>query len=209
MPDPSVAQRLASALGHRDEEPNIALAAALVDAGDKRSIADLVDLTQTGGKAVQNDAVKVLYEIGACDPSLIAAHGEAFVALLSGRNNRLIWGAMTALREISRIDPDFVFRHIDAIGDAADRGSVIAKDQWVNILITLAGHEQWVERALAELLDQLKTCALNQLPMYAERSVLVVPAYLREQFGACLRGRLDEDMKPGKRKRLEKVLKRL
>jgi len=206
MPDPSVARRLASALGRCDEEPNIALAAALVDAGDTQSIADLVDLAAAGRKPEQNDAIKVLYEIGARDPNLIAGHGETFVALLSSRNNRLIWGAMTALCEISRIDPDLVFRHFDAIGAAAERGSVIARDQWVNILVVLAGHERWARRARAELLDQLKTCALNQLPLYAERSVCVFTAKSGNRLKDCLQARLDEDMKPSKRKRLEKVL---
>lgn len=209
MPDLSVAQQLASVLGRRDEEPKFALAAALVDAGDTKSIADLVDLARAGGKAVQNDAIKVLYEIGARDPGLIVAHGEAFVALLSDRNNRLIWGAMTALCEISRIDPDFVFRRIDVIGAAAERGSVIARDQWVNILVVLADHEQSATRARSELLDQLKTCALNQLPMYAERSVSVFAAKEGDGFRDCLHSRLDEDMKPSQRKRLEKVLAKL
>lgn len=200
---------LASAGGRRDEGPNVALAIALVKADDTTSIANLVDLTLTGNKATQNDAIKVLYEVGARNPSLIAGHGEAFVALQSDRNNRLVWGGMTALHEISRINPGFISGHFGTIRDAANRGSVIARDQWVNILIVLARHDQWSDQALAELLDQLRTCALNQLPLYAERSIAVIPANMRGRLEQCLRARLDETMKPSKRKRLEKVLQRI
>jgi hypothetical protein len=134
----SVLYKLASALERNDERPNVELAEALVAKPDKTAIAMLADALSTGSVAMQNDAIKVLYEIGERAPELVAPHADAFFLLLQSSNNRNVWGAMSAIDTIAGLRPKEVAGHLKAILAAADKGSVIAKDKAMSILAKLA-----------------------------------------------------------------------
>ena len=73
----SVLSKLAGSLGRRDEQPNVDLAEALVEKRDAASIKELVNALTGGAMAVQNDAIKVLYEIGEAVPVLLARLKDA------------------------------------------------------------------------------------------------------------------------------------
>src|SRR6476661_5896203 len=108
----SILNKLASALGRRDETPNTALAKQVAAKKDKVAIQELVDNLSNKSKDIQNDCIKVLYEIGEIDPSLIAQYINEFVSLLSHKNNRLQWGAMTALSTIVLEKPKEIYTAI-------------------------------------------------------------------------------------------------
>jgi hypothetical protein len=155
----SVLDRLANALGRNDERPNVELAAALARDGDAVDIAVLADALSTKPQAVQNDAIKALYEVGALRPDLIRPHADALFAALKSRNNRLAWGALTALDTLAAADPKLIADHLPEILDAADRGSVIAKDKAVSMLATLASLPQPVPAVWQRLVEILRTSA--------------------------------------------------
>jgi len=201
-----IIQRLASSLGRKDEEPNIDLAREIAESGDSEAVRELVDLLRTSNKDIRSDSIKALYEIGAIDPSLISEHAEAFVALLGDKNNRLVWGAMTALDAIAASVPELIGRNLPAILEAADRGSVIAKDHAVGILIKLSAIEDYAGETFPLLLMQLRSCPTNQLPMYAENALHLIDATNKEAFTETLLDRLIEIEKDSKRKRVEKVI---
>jgi hypothetical protein len=203
----SVLGQLASALGRNDERPNVELAAAIAAKGDKAAIKELVAALTTAPVAVQNDAIKVLYEVGALKPKLVAGHADAFLALLGSKNNRNVWGTMQALESIAAEAPDVLAKNLTAIVAAADKGSVIAKDKVVGILakLALAGNT----KAIPVLLDRVKDAAPNQFPMYAELALPAIPAKDRKTFRAILESRLAKIPQPAKRTRVEKVLKKL
>lgn len=73
----SVLGKLASALGRNDEQPNVELAEALAARPDAAAVAELAGALATGPTAVSNDAIKVLYELGALKPELVAPHAAA------------------------------------------------------------------------------------------------------------------------------------
>lgn len=196
-------------MGRRDEVPNQELAQEIIQANDKEAIKELVSNLKNKDKNVQSDCIKVLYEIGATHPGLIAEHDDAFIDLLASKNNRLVWGAMTAIDAICQLRPDAIYTNLSLILDVADKGSVITKDHAVNILITLASHQKYADNALALLLDFLKSCAANQLPMYAENTLPVVTPKFKNNFIDILNLRLEDMDKESKRKRVEKVIKRL
>ena len=98
-----VLSKIASALNRRDEEPNQELAKEIVETTNKEAVEELVENLTNKNKAIQNDCIKVLYEIGEHQPAMIADHMDSFLALLNSKNNRLQWGAMTALNGISTI----------------------------------------------------------------------------------------------------------
>lgn len=205
----SIIAQLASTLGRKDEAPNTELATRIAGTNDTKAVKELTELLAHKNKEVQSDAIKVLYETGEQNPALIAPHAATFLALLQHKNNRLVWGAMTALDSITAITPDAIHEHLPTIMDAAGKGSVIAKDHFISILIRLAGIKKYEEDMMTLLLDQFKASATNQLPMYAEQALTAIPPTFKNGFIAVLTHRLPDIEKESKRKRVEKVIRKL
>jgi len=204
----SIIDKLASSLDRRDEVPNQELAKEIVLTKDNNAVKELVD-NLSNKKAIQNDCIKVLYEIGEQEPKLIADYINEFVAHLDSKNNRLQWGAMTALGTITNERPKEIYAVLTAIVSAADKGSVITKDHAVNILIKLCAIEKYADNAFALLIEQLLKSPTNQLPMYAERAMPIINDRNKNLFVKSLTSRLDDIEKETKRKRVEKVIKKL
>ncbi|WP_055046882.1 hypothetical protein [Devosia sp. A16] len=203
----SVLGKLASALGRNDEQPNVELAEALAAKPDVAAIAELAAALATGSTAVSNDAIKVLYELGQRRPELVAPHATAFLTLLGGKNNRNVWGALQAIETITALQPDAVLGELPGIIVAADKGSVIAKDKAVAILVKLAAAGRGA-KVLPILLERLEGAAPNQFPMYAEQALPVIDAAQRAAFVRLLEARLATSEASAKRTRVEKVLRR-
>lgn len=203
----SVLDKLASALERNDERPNVELAEALAAKPDRKAIAVLAEALGTGSIAVQNDAIKVLYEIGERAPELVAPHAEAFLALLKSKNNRNVWGAMSAIDTIAGVKAKEVAAHLKDILAAADKGSVIAKDKAMSTLGKLA--QAGEPKAMPALLERLADAAPNQFPMYAELTASAVTPAHKAKLVAILETRLKSIDAPAKKARVEKVLRKL
>jgi hypothetical protein len=199
--------KLASALERNDERPNVELAEALVAKPDRKAIAILADALSTGSVAIQNDAIKVLYEIGERAPELVAPHAEAFFALLKSRNNRNVWGAMSAIDTVASVKSKAVAAHLKDILAAADKGSVIAKDKAMSTLAKLARTGE--PKAMPALLERLQDAAPNQFPMYAELAASAVTPAHKARLVAILEARLETIDAAAKKVRVEKVLRKL
>ena len=206
----TVLDKLATSLNRNDEMPNQELAEQIVKENDKKAIKELISNLNNPDKNIQSDCIKVLYEIGERNPSLIAEYANEFIALLNKNNNRLIWGAMTALDALTIENPTTVYLGLAKIIDASNKGSVITKDHTVNILIKLCTVKQYSDEAFALLIEQLKSCPTNQLPMYSENAAKIIHNKIKaEVFVNTLSSRLDQVEKESKRKRIEKVIKYL
>lgn len=204
----SIADRLAGAMDRRDEAPNVELAEALAAAGDKQGVAELVELVRTGKERQRNDAMKVLYEVGARKPELIGLYCPVFLEALESRTNRQVWGAMTALDSVAEIRAAEIAAELPKVIEAADRGSVIAKDRCTSLLVKLA-RAGYAEKAVPILVERLKDAAPNQFPTYAEETASVITPEQKPGFLAIVRDRLDGMMQKAKRERLEKLLRKL
>lgn len=204
----SILSKLASSLHRRDEVPNQELAQHIVDKGDTIAVKELIESLHHKRKDIQNDCIKVLYEIGSRKPALISAYVKDFISLLDHKNNRLQWGAMTAIHTITLENPKLIFASLNKIITAMDRGSVITKDYGVNILISLCSLKVYADRAFPLLIEQLLKCPTNQLPMYAERATPVIHENNKKLFVATLTTRLNDIDKESKRKRVEKVIRK-
>lgn len=205
--DMSIIEQLSSSLERKDEVPNIALAEKIV-AQNNTSAIDLL-IETLANKKLQNDCIKVLYEIGERQPELIRQYTPIFMEYLSHKNNRLQWGAMTALSTISKVEPATIFEHLPTILKAAQKGSVITRDQAVNILLHLSTLPTYQNDALQLLMEILMNCPVNQLPMYTEKTLSVITPKLKTSFLQLLQQRLPEIEKESKRKRIEKVMGKL
>jgi hypothetical protein len=205
----SVISKLATSMNRRDEEPNVKLAQQIAAKSDGKAVKELVDNLVNKDKGIQADCIKVLYEVGERKPALIAGYSREFGDLLASKNNRLVWGAMTALDTMAREVPDKIQAMLPRIISATDQGSVIAKDHAVGILIKLSSVGAYADKSFNLLIQQLKTCPTNQLPMYAEQALPIVDKGRKAVFVSTLSSRLKTIEKESKRKRVEKVIRKL
>lgn len=204
-----IASKLSSSLGERGAAANIALAKEICKTGDETALTVLVHLVETGKTKIQSDCIKVLYEIGAVRPELIAAHAPVFLRLLASNNNRLQWGAMTALDSITPLKPDIIAKNLTAIAAVADKGSVITRDHAVGVLVKLAQIGRNYGKCMPLIFVQLKKCPDNQLPMYAEMAAAAIADKDKAAFITLLKARHRKLKKASQQRRIEKLLKQI
>jgi hypothetical protein len=202
-----ILSKLATSLNRRDEVPNQILAKQIAVKKDKEAVKELIELLHHKSKDIQSDSIKVLYEIGYANPSLIAPYYKEFLALLDNKNNRLQWGAMTALNALTIENPKAIFSALSKIISAADNGTVITKDHAVGILEKLGSIKSYTEKIFPLLNEQILKSPVNQLPTYAEKALPIVIDKNKKVFLKTLQLRLKDLEEGTKRKRLEKVIK--
>ena len=205
----SIINKLATFLKRRDEVPNQELAKQIAKNNNAKAVTELIENLNNKSKDIQNDCIKVIYEIGVLKPLLIAGYTTELLALLTHKNNRLQWGGMIALDIITPENPAAIYKALPKIIDSADKGSVITNDHCVGILIKLCTVKKYATDAFALLNERLKKCPTNQLPMYAENTLSVINETNKATFIKTLESRLADIEKETKRIRVEKVIKKL
>lgn len=205
----SIINQLASVQGINSTAPNKLLARQLVADQNRTGVKELVDNLNNKNKRIQSDCIKTLYEAGEQDPKLIAPHADAFIQLLDNKNNRMVWGAMTALSACAPLVTEKLYNVITRIVDIADKGTVITRDHAVNILVSLSVHKEYAPDTLPLLFEQILAAPVNQMPTYAEKTLAVVDAAHKQQLLDVIRKRMPDIEGEAKLKRLEKVMKKL
>ncbi len=202
----SVISRLATSLGRRDDVPNQELAKELAASQARDDIQELVANLKHRDRKIQSDCIKVLYEIGYIAPELIAEYVQDFLGLLKSRNNRLVWGGMSALATIADLKADVLYEHRDEIEAAIERGSVITIDRGIKALSVVAGQkDEYRDELLPWLLAHLKSCRPKDVPQRAEAILKAVDSEHKEQFIQVVQSRM-VDMRPSQERRLRKVI---
>lgn len=205
----SILDQLASAAGQKEQELNIALAQKIAAGKDKQAVKELIGGLEHKSKATRHDCIKTLYEAATLAPKLISPYAPAFTGLLDAKDNRMQWGAMTALSAIAGEVPEMLFDALPQLVAVADAGSVITRDHLVRILVSLAADKRYAGDAIPLLLEQLLGAPVNQVPSYAEQSLPVIGSGDAEKFRQVLQTRLNDIEQDSKRKRVEKVLKKI
>lgn len=202
-----VFDHLACNLGTESDEPNIKLAAALCESRNEGAVETLIEGLQSSNKTLAGDCIKVLYEIGKRIPDMIANHVSAFIKLLGSTNNRLVWGGMTALAEITSLNPSDVYAHKDAVIKAVENGSVITRDEGIRVFAALSRADKKYERTVFPIiLRHLRTCPPKEIARHAEYALTAVNEGNASEFKTLLEKRLDLLSAP-QRKRVEKILR--
>lgn len=205
----SVIAQLASSLDRNDEEPNIALAEKIAKTNDRQAVDELAEHVQGKNKAIASDCIKVLYEIGKRNPQLIADKADIFVKLLMSKNNRLLWGAMTALGQIVDLKASDLAQHLDLIQSVTTKGSAITQDWGIRVLAGIAKNHPASEKAiLAYLVDFLGKCRPKDVVRHAESAQVAITAANRELFLEVL-NRRRADLNASALKRVDKVMKQV
>jgi hypothetical protein len=202
----SVLNRIAHFQKRRDEVPNQELARELAGRKDRTGVREIAENLWNKDKNIQADCIKVLYEIGYIDPTLIADYAEDYLKLLKSRNNRLVWGGMIALSTVATLKADVIFEHLKEIHRAIEEGSVITVDAGVLALAGVASTREEYRRAIFPfLLKHLRTCRLKDVPQHSEKSLPAVDASNKGDFIAVLEKRMD-DLTDTQAKRVKKVI---
>jgi hypothetical protein len=205
----SVLDQLASVSGKREQDMNIALAQKIAAEKDKKALKELVAGLEHKTKAIRHDCIKALYETAALAPGLLSPHADTFVQLLSDKDNRMQWGAMTALSALVQEVPEQLYQALDQLIDVADKGSVITRDHMVRILAGLSTGKKYAATTLPLLMEQILQSPVNQVPSYAEQALPVITPEFKDRLVQVLQTRLQDIEQDSKRKRVEKVLKKL
>ena len=203
----SVLNQIAHLQNRRDEVPNQKLARELAAKKDKAGIREIAENLWNKDRHIQADCIKVLYEVGVIEPKLIAGYAEDFVKALKSRNNRLVWGGMTALAEVAKANPQAVFEHLDEIKKAKETGSVITVDNAISTLAyTAAANAKYNRAIFPYLLKHLAGCRPKEVPQHAEKTMPAVNATNQAAFIRILEKRM-EDLSGGGLTRAKKVIK--
>lgn len=205
----SVISKLACSLGRNDEKPNQELAKELCRTEDSDSIKELIQCLFNGTTAIKNDSIKVLYEIGEAQPELISSYADEFIKLLNSKNNRIVWGAMTALSTIATINPGRIFENIDLIFDVIKKGSVITVDNGVSVLAKVGSVNSEYEKDIFPfIMEHLETCRPKEVAQHSERSMTIANSGNKAEFQRVIEKRLD-DLTPSQQARVKRVLKKV
>ena len=200
--------QIASALNRNDEAPNMELAEKLANSQDGNGISEIVS-GLTMNKATANDCIKVLYEIGERNPLLIVPYVGEILNLLEAKNNRLVWGAMTALAQITTLCPEKVFERWEEIIAAFKTGSVITVDNAISVFAALCKADRGYEKiVLPVLMNHFANCRAKEIPQHFERAAVCVTPDNAKQFLAVIQERYDE-MTKSQQTRVNRVLKRI
>ena len=200
--------QIASALHRKDEAPNVQLADKLAASQNSKGISEIVSGLWMD-KATANDCIKVLYEIGEQNPALIVPHVGEFLNLLKSRNNRLVWGAMTALAHIAGHCPKKVFERWKDVYAAFETGSVITVDNSISVFAILCTANPEYERTvLPVLLNHFANCRAKEIPQHLERTSICVTPCNAEQFQSVVQKRYNE-MTKSQQARVNKILKKI
>lgn len=205
----SVIDKLASSLGRNDELPNQELAAELCRNQNMDSIRVLIDSLFNARNAIKNDSIKVLYEIGETEPKLISPYVREFLKLLGSKNNRLVWGGMTALSTIAKLNPEPIFTNIDSIFETIRKGSVITVDQGISVLAKVGSMKPEYEKMIFPfLLEHLTSCRPRELPQHAERCTVIINSGNKNDFVSVLEKRWNY-LTPSQQLRIKRVIKKV
>jgi hypothetical protein len=172
-------------------------------------IREIIDGLKGKDKAIANDCIKVLYEIGERKPHLISEYANDFVSLLSSRNNRLIWGSMTALATIAELVPDIIYEKIESVLAVFHDGSVIAVDNSITVLSKLCTTDKKCENHIFPLLlEHLRNCRPKEVAQHAERISICINKENLKDFFDVLNMRKDS-LSNSQKERIRKLEKKL
>jgi hypothetical protein len=202
-----VLNRISYFQDRRDEALNVALAKELAAKKDKNGIREIADELWNKNTNIANDCIKVLYEVGAIDPVLIADYASEFLKLLQSKNNRMAWGAMTALAVIAELKADVIYKQLSAVQEAMTNGSVITMDNGVKVLaLVAASSKAHSAKVFPFLLTHLATCRPKDVPQHSEKTLVAVTARNQEAFVDVLKKRLPK-LSVSQTTRVKKVIK--
>ncbi|MEP5613025.1 MAG: hypothetical protein ABJP45_12290 [Cyclobacteriaceae bacterium] len=205
-----VCDKLAYALGHRDQGPNKTLAQEIVDSEDLGAMKELETLVLSDAhKRLRMDAALTMAYVGELNPEMLVSFVDFLLARLNDPVDRVGWGSMIALSYTVPLVQKKMYDNLPTILDAMDIGGIVGRDHGYRILITLYGVEKYREDVFFIVLEQIQKSPPNQLGQYTERLMSVITDNDVPELISALEERRDELTNEHHIKRLTKNLKKL
>jgi hypothetical protein len=178
----------------RDRTPNLDLARDLVARDDIAGIREIAENMWNDNKNIHSDCMNVMYEIGRIDPNLITPYAVDFIKFLKSKHHNMVQGAITALSEIAKAKPDFVFKNLAEIKRIKETGSnSITVDKSISTLAyTAAADEEYSKAIFPYLLQHLLSCHHKEVPEHAEKILPAVNENNNAEFIKTMEKRLEE-----------------
>jgi hypothetical protein len=200
-------EKLAYSLGRNDEEPNIELANELVKTKNKKGIKEIVDGLSNPKEQLANDCIKVLYEIAEISPDLVSEYAGDFIRFLESKNNRLVWGSMTALSKIVSFNAEEVFKNLDTVVSAYEKGSQITIDNSISVFAELVkADKKYEKKVFPIIIEHLEKCRSKDVGQHSERAFVCVNKDNTKLFKETLLKRY-VSLTDAQKKRVDKLLK--
>jgi len=199
-------EKLAYSLGRNDEEPNIELARELAKTRNKKGIKEIVDGLNNPKEQIANDCIKVLYEIAEITPDLISEYVGNFIQLLKSRNNRLVWGSMTALSKIVSLNAEEAYQNLNTILKAYEKGSQITIDNSISVFAELVrADKKYEKKVFPIIIEHLEKCRPKDVGQHAERAFVCINKNNFQKYKETLLKRR-ESLTDAQKKRVDKLL---
>ena len=191
----------------RDRTPNLDLARDLAARDDTAGIREIAENMWNDNKNIHTDCMNVMYELGRVDPNIITPYAGDFIKFLKSKHQIMAQGAITALSEIAKVKPDFIFQHLDEIKKVTETGSEISVNKSISALAyTAAANEEYSKAIFPYLLQHLLTCHHKEVPEHAERILPAVNENNNFEFIKTLEKRMD-DLSGSDFTRLKKIVR--
>ncbi len=198
--------RLSYLQTRRDRTPNLDLARDLAAREDRTGIREIAENLWNDNKNIHSDCMNVMYEIGRVDPDLITPYAADFIKFLKSKHPNMVEGAITALSEIAKVNPEFVFKNLAGIKRIAETGSDAAVDKSISALAHTAADERFSANIFPYLLQHLSSCPRKQLTERAEKILPAVNENNNSEFIKTLKKRL-ESLSGSDFTRLKKIIR--
>lgn len=176
----------------RDRTPNLDLARDLAARDDLAGIQEIAENMWNDNKNIHGDCMNVMYELGRVDPNLILPYAADFIKFLKSKHQNMALGAITALSEISKVKPDFIFMHLDEIKKVTGAGPDPDVDKSIiTLAYTASANAEYSKSIFPYLLQHLLSCYHKQVPERAEKILVAVNEDNKTEFIKTLKKRLD------------------
>lgn len=192
-----------------DDELNIKLAEKIVRLNDITGIQEIVRGLDDKEKQINNDCIKVLYEVGYRSPEMIVPYIDVFLEKIKSKNNRIVWGSCIALSLIADRTCDKIMKQLNDIKRVYETGSVITTDYCISIFAgVVKGNSKYAKEVLPILISHLGSCRPKEVAQHAERAIICINQSNKKKFCDVLNKRLDS-LADSQKKRVNKVLRRI
>ena len=199
-------EKLAHSLGRNDEKLNIELAKELARTKNKKGIKEIVNGLNNPKQQIANDCIKVLYEIAGISPELVSEYVGTFIHLLESGNNRLVWGSMTALSKIVSLNPGEVYKSLEVIIKAYEKGSTITIDNSISVFAQLVkANRKYEGKVYPLIIKHLGKCRPKEVGQHAERAFVCINKNNSQKYKEVLLSRLGA-LTDAQKKRVDKLL---
>lgn len=203
----SAIDKIAYNLGARDEVPNQELAKSLVDLNDTEGMDEIASYLYDKNKSVASDCLKVIYEAGYLKPEMISKYVSEFLKLLTSKNNRMVWGAMIAVSNVTPFEHEKIFEKIDLIMKLTKTGTVITHIHGINVMLKLCVIDRkYYDKLYPTLLNYLRDCRTVDFGKRVELYTSIINDENREEILTIGKNRLPDTNK-NQQTRIKKALK--